>query len=180
MNSKASKRHIGKNDAPRSVSNKSSGGLVSGMTNSASSTDKIFVNEHYAIHYRRATAARAQWAGGEAHPAYAALFVLDGAMRWQAGDGRSGELRASGLLVAAPGESVRARGGKVETLALSVAPASCSTARARTSPRDDRASLFPRGHRARPAPARLAPTLLTNARRRDPPRTHRRRLGRPI
>ena len=92
------------------------------MTNSASSTDKIFVHEHYAIHYRRATAARAQWAGGEAHPAYAALFVLGGAMRWQAGDGRGGELRESGLLVAAPGESVRARGSRVETLALSIAP----------------------------------------------------------
>jgi AraC family transcriptional regulator len=114
------------------------------MTNSAPPTDKIFVNEHYAIHYRRATAARAQWAGGEAHPDYAALFLLGGAMHWQAGDGRAGELRESGLLVAAPGESVRARGAKVETLALSVAPAfvlDCAV-RARLT-RDDARITFP-------------------------------------
>ncbi|HEY0100173.1 MAG TPA: helix-turn-helix domain-containing protein [Pyrinomonadaceae bacterium] len=113
------------------------------MTISASSTDKIFVHEHYAIHYRRA-ASRAQWAGGEAHPAYAALFVLSGAMRWQAGDGRSGELRESGLLVAAPGESVGARGSRVETLALSVAPSfvlDCAV-RARLT-RDDARITFP-------------------------------------
>ena len=110
------------------------------MTNSATSLDKIFIHEHYAIHYRHA--ARAGWTG-EARPVYAALFVLDGAMRWQAGE-REGELRASGLLVAAPGESVNARGGKVEMLALTVAPAfvlDCAV-RARLT-RDDARITFP-------------------------------------
>jgi AraC family transcriptional regulator len=112
------------------------------MANSASLTDKIFANEHYVIHYRRA--ARVQWAGGEAHPAYAALFVLGGAMRWQAAGARGGELRESGLLVAAPGERVAARGAKVETLSLSVAPAfvlDCAV-RARLT-RDDARITFP-------------------------------------
>ncbi|HEV2883063.1 MAG TPA: AraC family transcriptional regulator [Pyrinomonadaceae bacterium] len=111
------------------------------MTNSASAKDKIFVHEHYAIHYRQA--ARAQWAG-EARPVYAALFVLGGSVRWQAGDGRGGELRAPGLLVSAPGELTGVRGGKVETLALSVAPAfvlDCAV-RARLT-RDDARITFP-------------------------------------
>jgi len=110
------------------------------MTNSASSIDKIFVHEHYAIHYR--SAPRGQWAG-EAQPTYAALFVLSGAMCWQAGE-RVGELREAGLLVAAPGESVTARGDKVETLSLSVAPAfvlDCAV-RARLT-RDDARITFP-------------------------------------
>ncbi|HEY1403905.1 MAG TPA: helix-turn-helix domain-containing protein, partial [Pyrinomonadaceae bacterium] len=114
------------------------------MTNSASAKDKIFVHEHYAIHYRRA--GRALWAG-EARPAYAALFVLGGRVHWQAGEAvgaRGGEVRESGLLVAAPGEAVNARGGKVETLALSVAPAfvlDCAV-RARLT-RDDARITFP-------------------------------------
>ncbi len=111
------------------------------MTNSASSIDKIFVHEHYAIHYRSAPRAL-KWAGA-AQPTYVALFVLGGAMRWQAGE-RGGELCGSGLLVAAPGESITARGGKVETLALSVAPAfvlDCAV-RARLT-RDDARITFP-------------------------------------
>ncbi|HYG09632.1 MAG TPA: helix-turn-helix transcriptional regulator [Pyrinomonadaceae bacterium] len=114
------------------------------MTNSASAKDRIFVHEHYAIHYRHV--ARAQWAGA-ARPTYAALFVLGGRVRWQAGepsDARGGELRESGLLVAAPGESVNARGVSVETLALSVAPAyvlDCAV-RARLT-RDDARITFP-------------------------------------
>ena len=89
------------------------------MTNSAASADKIFVHEHYAIHYRRA--ARTVWTG-EARPVYAALFVLGGEMRWRAGESERA-LREPGLLVAAPGESVTARGAKVESLALTVSPA---------------------------------------------------------
>ncbi|HZH90867.1 MAG TPA: AraC family transcriptional regulator [Pyrinomonadaceae bacterium] len=114
------------------------------MTNSAPTKDKIFVHEHYAIHYRQA--ARAQWAG-EARPAYAALFVLGGRVRWGAGEpseARGGELGESGVLVSAPGESVRARGSKVETLALSVTPAfvlDCAV-RARLT-RDDARITFP-------------------------------------
>jgi AraC family transcriptional regulator len=114
------------------------------MTNSASAKDKIFVHEHYAIHYRHA--ARVQWAG-EARPVYAALFVLGGRVRWQAGEAagaRGGELSAPGLLVSAPGELTGVRGGKVETLALSVAPAfvlDCAV-RARLT-RDDARITFP-------------------------------------
>ena len=114
------------------------------MTKSAPPKDKIFVHEHYAIHYRRA--ARAQWAG-EARPVYAALFVLGGALRWQAGESdnaRGGELRESGVLVSAPGESASARGGKSETLALTVSPAfvlDCAV-RARLT-RDDARITFP-------------------------------------
>ena len=127
------------------------------MANSASSTDKIFVHEHYAIHYRR-NAARAQWAGGAAHPAYAALFVLGGAMRWQAGEGRGGELRESGLLIAAPGESVSARGSRVETLALTVAPAyvlDCAV-RARLTHDDARITFPAQAIEQDPRLARLA------------------------
>ncbi|HLL71141.1 MAG TPA: AraC family transcriptional regulator [Pyrinomonadaceae bacterium] len=112
------------------------------MTKSAPPKDKIFVHEHYAVHYRRA-GARAQWAG-EARPVYAALFVLNGAMRWQASGGRGGELRESGVLVSAPGEGASARGGKVETLALTVSPAfvlDCAV-RARLT-RDDARITFP-------------------------------------
>ena len=114
------------------------------MTKAASAKDKIFVHEHYAIHYRRA--ARSQWAGG-ARPVYAALFVLGGALRWQAGESdnaRGGELRESGVLVCAPGESASARGGKSETLALTVSPAfvlDCAV-RARLT-RDDARITFP-------------------------------------
>ena len=111
------------------------------MTNSASTKDKIFIHEHYSLHYRQAT--RTQWVG-EARPAYAALFVFGGRVRWQAGDGRAGELGESGLLVAAPGESVRTRGEKVEMLTLSVAPAfvlDCAV-RARLT-RDDARITFP-------------------------------------
>lgn len=125
------------------------------MANSASSIDKIFVHEHYAIHYRRAS--RAQWTGGEAHPAYAALFVLNGAMRWQAGE-RFGELRESGLLVAAPGESVHARGARVETLALSLAPAfvlDCAV-RARLTRDDARITFSAQAIEHDPRLARLA------------------------
>ncbi|HJR05924.1 MAG TPA: AraC family transcriptional regulator [Pyrinomonadaceae bacterium] len=114
------------------------------MTKSASAKDKIFVHEHYSIHYRRA--ARAQWAGA-ARPVYAALFVLGGALRWQAGESdnaRGGELRESGMLVCAPGESASARGGNSETLALTVSPAfvlDCAV-RSRLT-RDDARITFP-------------------------------------
>jgi AraC family transcriptional regulator len=114
------------------------------MTKSASAKDKIFVHEHYAIHYRRA--ARAEWSG-EARPVYAALFVLGGALRWQAGESdnaRGGELREASVLISAPGESASARGGKSETLALTVSPAfvlDCAV-RARLT-RDDARITFP-------------------------------------
>jgi AraC family transcriptional regulator len=106
------------------------------MTNFATSFDKILIHEHYAIHYRFAP--RVQWSG-EAQPTYVALFVLGGTVRWQAGE-RTGELSESGLIVAAPGESVTAHGGKVETLSLSVAPAfvlDCAV-RAHLTPNDAR------------------------------------------
>ncbi|HEV2801956.1 MAG TPA: helix-turn-helix domain-containing protein [Pyrinomonadaceae bacterium] len=112
------------------------------MTSSASAKDRIFVREHYAIHYRHAARAP-EWAG-EARPAYAALFVLGGALRWQATDGRAGELREQGLLVSAPGEAVTVRGRSVETLALTCAPAfvlDCAV-RARLT-RDDARITFP-------------------------------------
>jgi AraC family transcriptional regulator len=131
------------------------------MTNSASAKDKIFVNEHYAIHYRRAT--RAQWAA-EARPAYAALFVLGGRVRWQAGeagDARGGELGAAGLLVSAPGETLGVRGGQVETLALSVAPAfvlDCAV-RARLTRADARITFPAQAIEHDPRLARLARDL---------------------
>ncbi len=128
------------------------------MINSATAKDKIFVHEHYALHYRHA--ARAQWSG-EARPAYAALFVLGGRVRWQAGDGRTGELRESGLLVCAPGESASARGGTVETLALSVAPAfvlDCAV-RARLTRSDARITFPAQAIEHDPRLARLARDL---------------------
>jgi len=127
------------------------------MTNSVSSNDKIFVHRHYAVHYR--SAARVQWAG-EAQSTYAALFVLDGAMRWHAGE-RGGELRGSGLLVAAPGESVNARGSNVETIALTVAPAfvlDCAV-RARLTRDDARISFPAQAIKHDPRLARLARDL---------------------
>jgi AraC family transcriptional regulator len=112
------------------------------MTNSASAKDRIFVREHYAIHYRHATRAL-EWAG-QARPVYAALFVLGGALRWQTGDGRTGELHELGLLVSAPGEALGVHGRRVETLALTVSPAfvlDCAV-RARLT-RDDARITFP-------------------------------------
>ena len=131
------------------------------MTNSASAKDRIFVREHYAIHYRRA--ARAEWAG-EARPAYAALFVLGGTLRWQAGESvnaRGGELRAAGVLVAAPGERASARGARVETLALTVAPAfvlDCAV-RARLTRNDARITFPAQAIAHDPRLARLARDL---------------------
>lgn len=110
------------------------------MKNFALTVDKIYVHEHYTLHYRHA--ARAHWAG-EARPAYAALFVLGGAVRWQASE-QAGELRETSVLVAAPGETISAHGGKAETLALSLSPAfvlDCAV-RARLT-RDDALITFP-------------------------------------
>lgn len=128
------------------------------MTNSTSAKDKIFVHEHYSIHHRHA--ARAQWAG-EARPVYAALFVFGGRVRWQAVDGRVGEMGESDLLVTAPGESVKARGDKVETLALSVAPTfvlDCAV-RARLTREDARITFPAQAIEHDPRLARLARDL---------------------
>ncbi|MGI9105292.1 MAG: helix-turn-helix transcriptional regulator [Pyrinomonadaceae bacterium] len=111
------------------------------MKTPTSPADKILVHEQYTLHYRN-TARSEEWAGATC-PAYVALFVLRGAVRWQAG-GRAGELQTAGLLVAAPGEMVNARGSNVETLALSLAPAfvlDCAV-RARLT-RDDARITFP-------------------------------------
>ncbi|HYP01281.1 MAG TPA: AraC family transcriptional regulator [Pyrinomonadaceae bacterium] len=140
------------------------------MMISAPAKDKIFVHEHYAIHYRRAKA-RAQWAG-EARPVYAALFVLGGKLRWQAGEAgnaRGGELREAGVLVSAPGERASARGSNVETLALTVAPAfvlDCAV-RARLT-RDDASITFPaQAIEHDPRLARLAQDLADELRAAD-------------
>jgi hypothetical protein len=90
------------------------------MTTSPPPADKILVREHYTLHYRNATRTEA-WTGA-ARPAYRALFVLSGAVRWQAGE-QTGELQRGGLLVAAPDEEVNARGNNLEVLTLSLAPA---------------------------------------------------------
>jgi len=111
------------------------------MTTSAPPADKILVREHYTLHYRNATRTEA-WTGA-ARPAYRALFVLSGAVRWQANE-QTGELQRGGLLVAAPDEEVNARGSNLEVLTLSLAPAfvlDCAV-RARLT-RDDARITFP-------------------------------------
>lgn len=81
--------------------------------------DKILVGEHCTIHYARRRAVR--WAD-EASPAYTVLLLLDGSLRWRAGE-RDGELQSPAALLSAPGDSVGASGARAETISLTIAPA---------------------------------------------------------
>ncbi len=77
--------------------------------------DKISVGGHYALLSR--SARRLNWSSG-ARPSYAALFLLGGVLR--AGPV---QLHAPAALLAAPGQSIEARGANVEILSLTISPA---------------------------------------------------------
>ncbi len=84
-----------------------------------SPTDKVFAHESYTIHYRRVR--RVAWLS-EARPNYTALFLLRGALRWRS-DEATGECNDESALLAAPGETLAARGAQAECLLLTLTPA---------------------------------------------------------
>ena len=85
------------------------------MTSPPTNNDRISVGEHYALLSRRAR--KLNWSS-EARPVYAVLFLLGGVVRTG-----SVEMRAPAALLAAPGQTLEARGANVETLSLTLSPA---------------------------------------------------------
>jgi AraC-like DNA-binding protein len=81
--------------------------------------DRILVREHFTVHLRERV--RAQWTS-EARPTYAALFLLQGVLRWTDETG-TGELHAPAALLVAPGETVGASSIDVSYLLATIAPA---------------------------------------------------------
>jgi AraC family transcriptional regulator len=89
------------------------------MNTPAPVNDKILVHEHYTVHLRRRGPAR--WAS-EARQTYTALSVLHGTLRWT-GASATGELRAPGALLIAPGEDFNTQGQNTAYLLATLAPA---------------------------------------------------------
>ncbi len=81
--------------------------------------DRVLVREHFTVHLRERV--RAQWTS-EARPAYAALFLLRGTLRWTDAGGAS-ELRAPAALFTSPGEAVAATSADASYLLATLAPA---------------------------------------------------------
>ncbi|HVF49898.1 MAG TPA: helix-turn-helix domain-containing protein [Pyrinomonadaceae bacterium] len=108
------------------------------MKSTENSTDKVYAHAHYTIHYR--SARRMRW-HSTSRPLYAALFLLEGRLRWSAGEDvargadtegagggsqtpvAGGELERGGALFVNPGETARVAGERAESLSLSLAPA---------------------------------------------------------
>ena len=87
----------------------------------AAVTERIFTHPtQFTVHYRAGR--RALWSH-QARPDYAALVLLGGRLRWDAGEAASGELHERGLLLVAPGQTVRAESAaRAEYLDLTLAP----------------------------------------------------------
>jgi AraC family transcriptional regulator len=101
------------------------------MKSADSATERIFTHPaRFTLHYR--SGRRARWSS-KAPTDYAALFILGGRLRWQAGEieadeaagEAAGETGEAGALLVAPGQTVAAQGtaGPVEYLALTLSPA---------------------------------------------------------
>lgn len=111
------------------------------MASSVPALDKIYVSEQFTIHYRRAS--RVHWTS-DVRPAYAALFLLNGAFDWQLGGENAHEAESAAVLLSMPGQAVSVRGLRAEMLSVTLAPAyllDCAV-RARLT-RDDALITFP-------------------------------------
>jgi AraC-like DNA-binding protein len=89
------------------------------MTTPPTANDRVLVREHFTVHLRERV--RAQWTS-EARAAYAALFLLRGALRWTDAGGAS-EMRAPAALLVSPGEAVAATSADASYLLATLAPA---------------------------------------------------------
>jgi len=91
------------------------------MADSASAGDRIFVHEHYTLHYRSAPP-RVQWASA-ARLSYTALLLLEGALFWWSEGGEpERELKAPGAILAAPGQTLKVSGQQAHFILASLAP----------------------------------------------------------
>ncbi|HEX8072530.1 MAG TPA: AraC family transcriptional regulator [Pyrinomonadaceae bacterium] len=120
--------------------------------------DRVLVQERFALHLR--PRGRARWAT-EARQTYAALCLLDGALRWSGGDVATQDLAAPAALLAAPGEDLMATGARASVLLVTLSPAyvlDCAV-RARLTRADARISFRTRAVNADTRLARLAAEL---------------------
>jgi AraC family transcriptional regulator len=88
------------------------------MARSTDHTDRIFLRPSYTVHYRKVRAFR--WSG-EARPVYTAVFLLKGALSYEA-KSRTGKLKGRGALLIEPGEAATARGEQAEVMILTLDP----------------------------------------------------------
>lgn len=113
------------------------------MSDSAPADDRIFVHEHYALHYRNAPP-RVQWASA-ARLSYTAVLLLEGSLRWRGEAGLEQELQTTGVILAAPGQTLSVTGQQSARFILAaLAPAfilDCAV-RSRLT-RDDAEITFP-------------------------------------
>lgn len=89
------------------------------MKSVAEPAERAFVNEHFSVLWRSVRAFR--WLS-DASTEYQVIFLLSGSFTVAAG-GEAFAARAPCALLAAPGDSLRAQGSRVETLSISLAPA---------------------------------------------------------
>jgi AraC family transcriptional regulator len=89
------------------------------MRRAENQTDKIFIRQPYALHYR--SLHRARWSV-EARSDYSLLFLLDGTLSYQIND-EKGELNEQGALLLDPGTTASASGQRAEFLTLTLSPA---------------------------------------------------------
>ncbi len=88
------------------------------MDRSQAQTDRVFLRPQFSIHYRRA--GRIRWAS-EAHPEYAAFFLLGGKLEYHSG-ATMGEMGEHTALLLDPGSTAGASGRQAEYLTLRLAP----------------------------------------------------------
>lgn len=89
------------------------------MKNTPQSNDKLLVHEHYTVHLRQGATMR--WSS-EARQTYTALCLLQGTLRWT-DEAATQDLRAPGLLLITPGETVNISGANPSLLLITLAPA---------------------------------------------------------
>ena len=92
------------------------------MKQTEQTTDKIYARPPQLLIHRR-TGRRLRWSS-EARADYAALFLLEGRLRWKSPEGdEEGELGAGGALLSSPGETINATcAGQASFLSLTLAP----------------------------------------------------------
>jgi AraC family transcriptional regulator len=92
------------------------------MKQTEQTTDKIYARPPHLLVHRRG-GRRLRWTS-EARSDYAALFLLEGRLRWETSEGdEGGELGAGGALLSSPGETINATcAGRASFLSLTLAP----------------------------------------------------------